>query len=103
MLVLSYVKEISLTEGQSPDLASLLDYAESTSSALLYLTLECLAVRNEYADRAASHIGKAMGIALTIRSLPYSASKKQVLIPKTIVREVRNESIHDRGRGFRHW
>lgn len=85
-------QERSLEEGQPADINALLAYSESTSSALLYLTLECLNVRDVHADHAASHIGKATGIALTLRSLPYAASKQQVLIPKAIVQHVRPKS-----------
>lgn len=88
-LSLCSAQESSLVEGQPEDLAALLSYAESTSSALLYLTLECLGVRNVHADDAASHIGKALGLALTIRSIPHSAYKRQILIPNTSVQQVR--------------
>lgn len=46
-------------EGRSlPTLAALENYAEDTSSSVLYLILESLRVRNMEADHAASHIGK---------------------------------------------
>lgn len=82
-------RERSLTDGPPEDINALLAHAESTSSALLYLTLECINVRNVHADHAASHIGKAIGILLTLRSLPYSASKQQIFIPKNILKQVR--------------
>ena len=80
-------REKSLTEGQPQDITSLLSYAESTSSALIYLSLECMGVRDMHADHAASHIGKALGILLTLRALPYSASKQQIFLPRDILRK----------------
>jgi len=38
-----------------------------------------------HADHAASHIGKALGILLTLRSLPYHASKRQIYLPRSIL------------------
>jgi phytoene/squalene synthetase len=89
-------RETALADGQPADIDALVEYSEATSSSLLYLTLECLAIREEHAYTAASHIGKAMGIVLTLRSLPYSASKRQILIPKSLVESV---SAGERRRG----
>jgi len=77
--------ERALSEGQPADINALLAHAENTSSALLYLTLECLDIRNMHADHAASHIGKALGILLTLRALPYSASKQQIYLPRALL------------------
>lgn len=49
-------------------------YAESTSSPLLYLTLECLGIRTSTADHVASHIGQATGITTVLRAVPYHAT-----------------------------
>lgn len=43
--------------------ASLEAYAENSAASVLYLTLECIAVRSIHADHAASHLGRAQGIA----------------------------------------
>ncbi|CAG8754971.1 176_t:CDS:2, partial [Racocetra fulgida] len=49
-------------------------YGENTASCLLYLHLESLNVKDVKADHAASHIGKAIGIATILRAFPYLAS-----------------------------
>ncbi|KAL3619391.1 hypothetical protein CASFOL_036961 [Castilleja foliolosa] len=50
-------------------------YAEDTVSTLLYSTLESGGIRSTAADHAASHVGKASGLALLLRSLPYHAGR----------------------------
>ncbi|KAI4357167.1 hypothetical protein L6164_001133 [Bauhinia variegata] len=50
-------------------------YAEDTVSTMLYLTLQAGGIRSTAADHAASHIGKASGILLLLKSLPYHASR----------------------------
>uniref|UniRef100_A0A2P2JAN0 NADH dehydrogenase (Ubiquinone) complex I, assembly factor 6 n=2 Tax=Rhizophora mucronata TaxID=61149 RepID=A0A2P2JAN0_RHIMU len=52
-------------------------YAEDTASTLLYLTLQAGSIRSTAADHAASHIGKASGLLLLLRSLPYHASRNR--------------------------
>ncbi|XP_062987035.1 NADH dehydrogenase (ubiquinone) complex I, assembly factor 6 isoform X1 [Elgaria multicarinata webbii] len=59
-------------------------YAENTQSALLYLTLETLGVKDIHADHAASHIGKAQGIVTCLRATPYHASRGKVFLPMDI-------------------
>ncbi|CAM6096183.1 unnamed protein product [Calypogeia fissa] len=59
-------------------------YAESTASALLYLTLEAAGVLNTAADHAASHIGKAEGLALLVRATPVHGAKRRTYIPVDI-------------------
>lgn len=50
-------------------------YAEDTVSTMLYLTLQAGSIKSTAADHAASHVGKASGIALLLKSLPYHASR----------------------------
>lgn len=50
-------------------------YSEDTSSTLLYTTLQAGGITSTTADHAASHIGKASGILLLIKSLPYHANR----------------------------
>lgn len=57
------------------------DYAEKSTSSVLYLTLECLGVKNVHADHAASHIGRAQGLVTLLRALPYDSQKSRVYIP----------------------
>lgn len=52
-------------------------YAEDTASTILYSTLESGGIRSTVADHAASHIGKASGLLLLLKSLPYHASKNR--------------------------
>ncbi|XP_074941544.1 NADH dehydrogenase (ubiquinone) complex I, assembly factor 6 isoform X3 [Phalacrocorax aristotelis] len=59
-------------------------YAENTQSALLYLTLEMLGVRDIHADHAASHIGKAQGIVTCLRATPYHSARQKVFLPMDI-------------------
>lgn len=61
------------------------DYAESTASALLYLTLEALGVRDVSADHSASHLGKAMTITTVLRATNYLRAKRRVLVPLDIL------------------
>jgi NADH dehydrogenase [ubiquinone] 1 alpha subcomplex assembly factor 6 len=48
-------------------------YAESTYSTLLYLTLSAIPVHSVTMDHLASHIGKATGIAAVLRGVPLLA------------------------------
>ncbi|XP_061357880.1 uncharacterized protein LOC133302146 [Gastrolobium bilobum] len=50
-------------------------YAEDTVSTMLYLTLQAGGIMSTAADHAASHIGKASGILLLLKSLPYHAGR----------------------------
>lgn len=50
-------------------------YAEDTVSTVLYMTLQAGGIRSTSADHAASHIGKASGLLLLLRSLPYHFSR----------------------------
>ncbi|CAN1333299.1 NADH dehydrogenase (ubiquinone) complex I, assembly factor 6 [Linum perenne] len=52
-------------------------YAEDTVSTLLYMTLQSGGISSTAADHAASHIGKASGLLLLLRSLPYHASRSR--------------------------
>ncbi|XP_065857985.1 uncharacterized protein [Euphorbia lathyris] len=52
-------------------------YAEDTASTILYMTLQAGGIRSTVADHAASHVGKASGLLLLVRSLPYHASRNR--------------------------
>ncbi|GAV75610.1 SQS_PSY domain-containing protein [Cephalotus follicularis] len=52
-------------------------YAEDTVSTLLYMTLQAGGIRSTAADHAASHVGKASGLLLLLKSLPYHASRNR--------------------------
>ncbi|CAL5429705.1 unnamed protein product [Camellia sinensis] len=52
-------------------------YAEDTVSTILYMTLQAGGIKSTAADHAASHIGKASGLLLLLKSLPYHASRNR--------------------------
>ncbi|GJP86986.1 hypothetical protein CLOP_g16960 [Closterium sp. NIES-67] len=56
-------------------IADVEQYAESTSSALLYLSMQAAGIHSVQADHAASHIGKAEGMALLLRGASYHAAQ----------------------------
>ncbi|KAL6764010.1 terpenoid synthase [Haematococcus lacustris] len=56
-------------------------YAEGTASQLLYLQLAAVGVQSREADHAASHLGKAVGIATLLRGLPYHAARRRSYVP----------------------
>uniref|UniRef100_A0A087XB06 NADH dehydrogenase (ubiquinone) complex I, assembly factor 6 n=1 Tax=Poecilia formosa TaxID=48698 RepID=A0A087XB06_POEFO len=78
-------REKDLDDRAYRNLQELEKYSENTQSSLLYLLLECLAgVKNVHADHAASHIGKAQGIATCLRATPYNSSRRKVYLPMDI-------------------
>ncbi|GJP53452.1 hypothetical protein CLOM_g12617 [Closterium sp. NIES-68] len=62
-------------------IADVEQYAESTSSALLYLSMQAAGIHSVQADHAASHIGKAEGMALLLRGASYHAAQRRTHIP----------------------
>ncbi|XP_032714558.1 NADH dehydrogenase (ubiquinone) complex I, assembly factor 6 isoform X2 [Lontra canadensis] len=77
-------KEKNLDDQAYRNIQELENYAENTQSALLYLTLEILGVKDLHADHAASHIGKAQGIVTCLRATPYHGSRRRVFLPMDI-------------------
>ena len=66
-------RDRKLTHPGFTNLAELESYAESTYSALLYLTLSALPLKSLEMDHLASHVGKAAGIAAVLRGVPLLA------------------------------
>lgn len=64
-------------------------FSEATQSSLLYLVLEALGVRDEHADAAASHVGRALGIAHVIRTLGVNGRKGLCSVPNDVLLAVR--------------
>lgn len=65
-------READLADPLSPPtLAELEQYAESTSSRMLYLLLNLLGVSNGAVDELFSHLGKAMGLSILVAGLPH--------------------------------
>jgi NADH dehydrogenase [ubiquinone] 1 alpha subcomplex assembly factor 6 len=80
-------------EGRPPaSVGEVSAYAEATHSTLLYLTLEALGVRDAAADHAASHVGKAAGIATLLRSLPVHTRLGQQYLPLDLLAKVRGSA-----------
>jgi NADH dehydrogenase [ubiquinone] 1 alpha subcomplex assembly factor 6 len=63
------------------DLDQMQEYCENTYSSLLYLSLETMQTRNIQMDHVASHIGKALGISIILKSIPVMAQQGHVAIP----------------------
>ncbi|OLL23746.1 NADH dehydrogenase (ubiquinone) complex I, assembly factor 6 [Neolecta irregularis DAH-3] len=74
-------RHAALGDPPCPTLRALEAYADATHSSLLYLLLEALSFRSTALDHAASHIGKAAGIAALLRALPLLASRGSVPLP----------------------
>jgi len=62
-------------------IAELEAYAEATSSSVLYASMECAGATTLDGDHAASHVGKAIGLANAIRSVPFHARHGRLPIP----------------------
>ncbi|XP_020592669.1 NADH dehydrogenase (ubiquinone) complex I, assembly factor 6 [Phalaenopsis equestris] len=75
-LVEARINDGNKEEGYIPaTIADLEKYAEDTVSTILYMTLQAGGIQSTAADHAASHIGKASGLLLLLRSLPYHAGR----------------------------
>lgn len=77
------------------DLESLEKYCEYTVSSLYYLLLEAQGITNVNADHVASHFGKAHGLITLIRSVPYNAQQRVMVLPQDILlkNNVSSESV----------
>ncbi|DAZ99350.1 TPA: hypothetical protein N0F65_005201, partial [Lagenidium giganteum] len=60
-------------------------YSEKTASSLMYLALECLGVREDIADRCASHAGATIGLATFLRATPHHSKKEHVYLPEGVL------------------
>lgn len=70
------INDASREEHTIPEtIGDLEGYAEDTVSTILYSTLQAGGIHSTAADHAASHIGKASGLLLLLRSLPHHASR----------------------------
>lgn len=56
-------------------------YAEESVSSRLYLTLECLGIRNDEADIVASHAGVGIGVLTNLRAAPFRIAMGEIPIP----------------------
>lgn len=79
-------RERDLEDEPPANLAELEQYAEATSSRLVYLALEALGVRDPAAGKAARHIGIAYALAGLLRAMPFYARAGRCFIPTELVR-----------------
>ncbi|XP_011330680.1 NADH dehydrogenase (ubiquinone) complex I, assembly factor 6 isoform X2 [Ooceraea biroi] len=77
------------------DLESLEKYSDYTTSSIYYLLLEAQGIADVKADHAVSHLGKAHGLVTLIRSVPYNARKRVMILPQDVLLKngVSSESI----------
>ncbi|XP_034951301.1 NADH dehydrogenase (ubiquinone) complex I, assembly factor 6 isoform X1 [Chelonus insularis] len=77
------------------DLSAIEQYAEETVSPIYYLLLESKNIKDIHVDHMASHLGKAQGIITLIRSIPYHAQKRIMVLPQDILlrHSVSSESV----------
>lgn len=80
---------------QPESLEDVEEYCENTSSSLLYLTLEVMGVKNQNADHAASHIGKAIGMVTLLRGFSHHLRNRELYIPVelTVKHNISQEQI----------
>ena len=87
-------RERNLADAQYLTLAELEQYAEDTASAVTSLKLECLGIINQHADHAASHAGKAIGVANALRATPFHVSKRLLNLPADIMAKVIHQLLY---------
>ncbi|KRZ74462.1 NADH dehydrogenase (ubiquinone) complex I, assembly factor 6 [Trichinella papuae] len=62
------------------------DYFDRTFSTVLYLILQICNVEQSEAILAAGHLGKALGLVNSIRSVPHLAAEKKILLPLDLLK-----------------
>ena len=75
-------RERDLDDAPPADLAALVDYAEGTSSALVYLALEALGAAEPATVAAARAVGIAYALAGLLRAMPFHAAAGRSYIPE---------------------
>jgi NADH dehydrogenase [ubiquinone] 1 alpha subcomplex assembly factor 6 len=74
-------RESDFDDDPPASLAALEDYAEGTSSRLVYLALEAAGVRHRAASEAAYHVGIAYALSGLLRALPLRTAMARPTIP----------------------
>ncbi|EFJ41732.1 hypothetical protein VOLCADRAFT_77474, partial [Volvox carteri f. nagariensis] len=83
-------READFLDPQPPlDLQALEQYAEGTSSQLMYLQLAAAGVKHQDADHAASHLGRAAGITTLLRGTAAHAAARRCYLPVDLCAEAR--------------
>ncbi|KAI8894656.1 isoprenoid synthase domain-containing protein [Globomyces pollinis-pini] len=78
-------RESHLSQSQFPTIEKLEQFSENTASSLLYLQLEALGITDSKLDHAIGHLGKAIGISLTLRGLPHNINKRVFTLPSEVM------------------
>jgi NADH dehydrogenase [ubiquinone] 1 alpha subcomplex assembly factor 6 len=77
-------RETDLADEPPASLSALENYAEESSSQLIYLALEVLGARGSAATEAGLHIGIAYSLAGLLRAMPFHARAGRQFIPADI-------------------
>jgi len=77
-------READLTDEPPASLTALEDYAEGTSSCLIYLASEALSVRDTAVVESGRHIGIAYALSGLMRAVPFLSAAGQTIIPHDI-------------------
>lgn len=77
-------RELDLDITQYTTLSNVAQYGEDTMSNILYLTFECVNVRDEKADLIASDIGVGLGILTSLRSTGFRILQNEWSIPMDV-------------------
>ena len=79
-------RERDLDDAPPETLAALEDYAEGTSSALVFLALETLGADGPAVERAGRHVGIAYALAGLLRAMRFEAGARRQVVPGDIAR-----------------
>ncbi|KAH8409218.1 hypothetical protein KR009_010819 [Drosophila setifemur] len=66
-------------------LRELEEYADQAFSSMLHLLVEVAGVQDVQVDHAASHLGKAQGIATLLRAIPHTGRQQSVCVPLEVL------------------
>jgi phytoene synthase len=81
-------RERDLDDALPADMAALVDYAEGTSSALLWAALEALGAAEPATLAGAREVGIAYAMAGLLRAMPFHAASRRCYIPEEIAERV---------------
>jgi len=88
LMKLVTAREVFLTANTFMSMLELEEYAESTQTMLLYLSMECVNMAYHSSKQThfklASHIGVFMTIASVLRSIPYSVKNGFIALPDDV-------------------
>ncbi|XP_023179547.2 NADH dehydrogenase (ubiquinone) complex I, assembly factor 6 homolog [Drosophila hydei] len=85
-----YLRRLVTARERAPNqafetLRDLEDYADQTCSSLLHLLVQLSGVQDVQVDHAASHLGKAQGIAMMLRAIPHAGRQQAVCVPLEVL------------------